>query len=76
MLSPYSALFNVCLNPSLSFRVDPDLKSAVYCTAIAEGGEAEWNFAYQQYKETNVAAERRSLMAAMACTKQTWILSK
>ncbi|XP_056008322.1 putative aminopeptidase-2 isoform X2 [Ostrea edulis] len=57
-------------------RVDPDLKSTVYCTAVAEGGESEWNFAYQQYKETNVAAERRTLMGALACTKQTWILSK
>ena len=60
----------------LCHRIDPDLKSTVYCTAIAEGGEAEWNFAYQQYKETNVAAERRTLMAAMGCTKQIWILSK
>ncbi|XP_062585470.1 uncharacterized protein LOC134247152 isoform X2 [Saccostrea cucullata] len=69
-------MYQQWMEEPINKRVDPDLKSTVYCTAIEEGGEAEWNFAYQQYKDTNVAAERRTLMGALACTKQTWILSK
>ncbi|KAK3108903.1 hypothetical protein FSP39_018341 [Pinctada imbricata] len=57
-------------------RVDPDLKSTVYCTGIAEGGEKEWDFAFQQFKASGVAAEKNTLMSAMGCSKQTWILSR
>lgn len=55
--------------------IDPGIKSTVYCTAVAEGGIDEWNFVLHRYKTENVAAEKSRLQSALACSKQTWILS-
>ncbi|XP_063590569.1 aminopeptidase N-like [Penaeus indicus] len=56
--------------------ISPNLKTAVYCHAIAEGGEAEWDFAWDQYIATSVATEKKLLLNSMSCTKQAWILSR
>ena len=60
----------------LFFSIDPGIKSTVYCTAIAEGGIEEWEFALRRYKTENLAAEKSRLQSALACSKETWILSK
>ncbi|XP_047472166.1 aminopeptidase N-like [Penaeus chinensis] len=62
-------------NTSFSL-ISPNLKWTVYCRAIKEGGEAEWDFAWDQYLRTNVASEKTLLLSAMACTKEAWILSR
>ncbi|KAK3860173.1 hypothetical protein Pcinc_033761 [Petrolisthes cinctipes] len=56
--------------------ISANLKSTVYCHAIAEGGEEEWNFAWHQYLESNVGSEKNRLLSAMGCTKHIWILSR
>ena len=58
------------------YRIDPGIKSAVYCKAIAEGGEEEWEFVFKRYKTENLAAEKVRLQAALSCSKETWILKK
>ena len=58
------------------FRIDPGIKSTVYCVAIAEGGIDEWEFAWNQYQTANVAAEQSRLLSALSCSKETWILSR
>ncbi|XP_037798461.1 aminopeptidase N-like [Penaeus monodon] len=63
-------------NPDNTSLISPNLKWTVYCRAIEEGGEAEWDFAWDQYLRTNVASEKTLLLAAMACTKEAWILSR
>lgn len=70
-------LFNSwVLNPSNTSLISPNLKSTVYCTGVAEGGEEEWNFAWEQYINSNVATEKSKLLSAMGCTKEVWILSR
>lgn len=56
--------------------ISPNLKSTVYCHAIAAGDEKEWNFAWEQYLASNVGSEKNRLLSAMGCTKHTWILSR
>jgi len=56
--------------------VSPNLKQIIACTAIREGGEEEWDFAFSRYNETNVAAEKASLLSAMSCSNQAWILGR
>lgn len=56
--------------------ISANLKSTVYCYAIAEGGEEEWNFAWHRYLESNVASEKNRLLSAMGCTNHVWILSR
>ncbi|XP_063593106.1 aminopeptidase N-like [Penaeus indicus] len=63
-------------HPDNTSIISPNLKAAVYCHAIAEGGEAEWDFAWDQYIATSVATEKKLLLNSMSCTKQAWILSR
>ncbi|XP_063599468.1 aminopeptidase N-like [Penaeus indicus] len=62
--------------PPANSAVSPNLKSTVYCTAIAGGGEAEWEAAWALYLEANVGAEKDRLLSAMGCTKEIWLLSR
>lgn len=56
--------------------IHPNLKSTVYCSAIAFGGVAEWDFAWRMFKNATLASEASRLRAAMACTKAPWILNR
>ena len=55
--------------------IDPNVRDAVYCTAIAEGDSSHWEFALQQYKEAT-ATERTRLMNSLACTRSTWLINR
>ncbi|GAA6225936.1 aminopeptidase N-like [Lates japonicus] len=56
--------------------IHPNLKSTVYCSAIAFGGVEEWDFAWIKFKNATVASEASRLRAAMACTKTPWLLNR
>ncbi|XP_052782181.1 putative aminopeptidase-2 isoform X1 [Mya arenaria] len=56
--------------------IDPGLKSTVYCTALREGGEEEWNFAFKLYMTATVQAEKSRLLTSLSCTREPWILNK
>ncbi|KAA0203270.1 hypothetical protein HAZT_HAZT008383 [Hyalella azteca] len=62
-------------SPSDQTLISSNLRSTVYCTAIAQGGEAEWNFAWAQYLATNVASEQDRILYALSCTREIWILT-
>ncbi|RZB41451.1 aminopeptidase N, partial [Asbolus verrucosus] len=57
-------------------RVPPNLRDIVYCTAIRQGSEAEWNFAYNQYLRTASVSEKNVLLDALGCTTKRWLLSR
>ena len=48
----------------------------VVCTAIANGGDAEWNFAYERYLDSNLASEKEILLYAVSCTRNQPTLIK
>lgn len=79
---PDAVLSHCChpLNSLLSFfkpsRISPNLKSTVYCSAIAAGGVEEWDFAWSMYKNATIASEAEKLMHALSCTKQPWLLNR
>ncbi|XP_047472757.1 aminopeptidase N-like isoform X1 [Penaeus chinensis] len=64
------------LDPANESIISSDIKPTVYCHAIAEGREAEWDFAWRRYLETDVSTERSVLLNSLACTKETWILAR
>lgn len=43
-------------------------------TAIREGGEKEWQFALDRFIKSNVATEKRLLLAAAASTRNRNLL--
>ncbi|KAJ0069517.1 hypothetical protein NL108_008463 [Boleophthalmus pectinirostris] len=55
--------------------IQPNLRSTVYCNAIAAGGVKEWEFAWKQFEKAN-AIEADKLRSAMACTKEPWLLNR
>ncbi|XP_066252731.1 aminopeptidase N-like isoform X1 [Euwallacea similis] len=56
--------------------VPPNIRSVVYCTAIREGSEIEWNFVYDKYLGTTSPTEKNILLDALGCTKLKWLLSR
>nr|XP_020441353.1 aminopeptidase Ey-like [Monopterus albus] len=57
-------------------QIHPNLRSTVYCNAIAAGGTKEWEFAWSVFQNASVASEAEKLRSALACTKQTWLLNR
>ena len=55
------------------FRIDVDMKSTIYCQAVRNGDEDEWDFAWERYMKSNVATEKRSLLGGMSCSKEIWL---
>lgn len=64
------------LTPSSRARIHPNLRSTVYCNAIAQGGEDEWNFAWGQFQNATLVNEADKLRTALACSKEVWILNR
>ncbi|KAM3926247.1 aminopeptidase N-like [Leptodactylus fuscus] len=68
-------LFREWRNTSIN-GIHPNLRSAIYCNAIANGGEEEWNFLWDQFKSTTNAQEADKLRAGLACSREPWILNR
>uniref|UniRef100_A0A8C1QCN9 Aminopeptidase n=1 Tax=Cyprinus carpio TaxID=7962 RepID=A0A8C1QCN9_CYPCA len=62
-------------NPNVN-PIKANLRSTVYCSAIAAGGEEEWNFAWEQFQNATIASEKDKLRAAMACATEPWLLNR
>uniref|UniRef100_A0A8C5M0R5 Aminopeptidase n=1 Tax=Leptobrachium leishanense TaxID=445787 RepID=A0A8C5M0R5_9ANUR len=70
-----SKLFKDWMNSGTN-NIHPNLRSAIYCTAVAEGGDAEWNFVWEKFIASDIAQESDKLRAALACSREPWILNK
>ena len=57
-------------------HIDVELRAQVYCTAVAQGGEKEWNFVWEKYKTNQIPSEQKKLLMALPCTKHIWLLNK
>ncbi|ALC47157.1 SP1029, partial [Drosophila busckii] len=62
--------------PDQKNPVPINLRQTVYCTAIRNGDDADWQFLWMRYKNSNVAAEKRTMMAALGCSMQVWQLQR
>ncbi|NXO68717.1 AMPN Aminopeptidase, partial [Phainopepla nitens] len=62
---------NTSINP-----VPPNLRSSIYCSMVATGGEDAWNFLWQKFQEAPVVSEADKLRTALACSPQPWILNR
>ncbi|XP_070567834.1 aminopeptidase N-like [Ptychodera flava] len=69
-------LFDEWMADTENNRISPNVRDVVYCTAIGQGDRQHWEFAWQQYKATQVSSEKLLLMNAMTCSKEPWILSR
>ena len=60
----------------INFRIPTGFRSFIYCTAIREGGDKEWNFAVNRYLKESGDTERTNLLTGLSCTKQSWLVDK
>lgn len=63
-------------NPDENHPVPLNLRSTVYCTAISQGTEEDWNFLWSRYRKSNVASERQTILSTLGCSKEVWILQR
>ena len=56
--------------------VDVNLKYQTYCNAMAEGGEAEWDFGWARYQSSQVATEKATLLYSLTCARDVWLLNR
>ncbi|KAK7152126.1 hypothetical protein R3I94_008458 [Phoxinus phoxinus] len=61
---------------SIPSEIHPNLRRAIYCSAIAAGDEDDWEFVWEEYQRTTVAAEKDKLRYALSCTKEIWLLNR
>ncbi|NXS15014.1 AMPN Aminopeptidase, partial [Neodrepanis coruscans] len=56
--------------------VPPNLRSSIYCSMVATGGEVAWDFLWDRFREASVVSEADKLRTALACSPHSWILSR
>uniref|UniRef100_A0A8C9B3T8 Aminopeptidase n=1 Tax=Phocoena sinus TaxID=42100 RepID=A0A8C9B3T8_PHOSS len=61
---------------SLMDQIHPNLRSTIYCNAIAQGDQKEWDFAWRQLQQARLVNEADKLRSALACTNQVWLLNR
>lgn len=71
-----SGLYNQWMNNPAVNPIHPNLRSTVYCNAISFGGEAEWDFAWAQFRNATLVNEADKLRTALACSRDVWILNR
>ena len=57
-------------------RLSGNLATVVSCYGIKAGGQKEWDFALQKYKDSNVASEKTLLLQALGYASSERILVK
>ncbi|XP_050080101.1 aminopeptidase N-like [Anopheles maculipalpis] len=63
-------------NPDANNPVPIDLRPVVYCNAIRQGNDTQWNFLWRRYLQSNVGAEKIMIIGSLACTRQLWLVER
>ncbi|XP_039490659.1 aminopeptidase Ey-like [Drosophila santomea] len=63
-------------NPDENNPVPINLRSTVYCTAIREGSEEDWDFLWSRIEKSNVGSEKQTIIGSLGCSKEVWILQR
>ncbi|XP_032235059.1 glutamyl aminopeptidase isoform X2 [Nematostella vectensis] len=56
--------------------IPPNLRRLVYSQGVANGGEKEWNFLFDQLSKNPSASDQRRMIVGLAATKQSWLLAR
>ncbi|KAM4552982.1 aminopeptidase Ey-like [Fundulus diaphanus] len=56
--------------------IHPNLRSVIYCQAVAAGGKKEWEFAWERFLSSADTSEKEQLREALSCSKKTWLLNR
>ncbi|XP_008409971.1 alanyl (membrane) aminopeptidase-like b isoform X1 [Poecilia reticulata] len=56
--------------------IHTNLRSVIYCQAVAAGDKKEWEFAWEKFLSSTDTSEKDQLRKALSCTKKTWLLNR
>ena len=70
-----SSSFNLLYNKFYSL-ISPNLLRLITCTAIANGGQREWDHGYEKYKNSTLVNEKNDLLRAITCSRDPVIINK
>ncbi|XP_035168096.1 aminopeptidase N [Oxyura jamaicensis] len=71
-----TSLFKKWQNNSTVNPITANLRSAIYCSAVATGGQEAWDFMWDRFREATVVSEADKIRTALACSTETWILQR
>uniref|UniRef100_A0A8C6Y343 Aminopeptidase n=1 Tax=Naja naja TaxID=35670 RepID=A0A8C6Y343_NAJNA len=57
-------------------RIPPNLRSAIYCSAIRTGGQEAWDFLWMMFLQPQVISEADRLRSALTCSQVPWLLQR
>lgn len=63
-------------DPDKENPVPRDLRNTVYCKAVWFGGPSIWDFLWQRYLKSNVGSEQNTILYALGCSRDIWILNR
>ena len=53
------------------FNLSVDLKSPIYCTAVSQCDESDWNYLWDKYQsESSSPSEKNNILLALTCSNQ------
>ncbi|KAM4572784.1 alanyl (membrane) aminopeptidase-like b [Odontesthes bonariensis] len=64
------------MNSNSTNSIHANLRSVIYCQAVAAGGKKEWEFAWEKFQSSTDPSEKDQLRYALSCTKKTWLLNR
>lgn len=68
--------FGDWMNSNDTNDINPNLRSVIYCQAVAAGGKKEWEFAWEKFQSSKDTSEKEQLREALSCTRKIWLLSR
>ncbi|KAL6107368.1 uncharacterized protein ACO6RY_11024 [Pungitius sinensis] len=69
-------MFAVWMDSNGTNQIHPNLRSVIYCQALAAGGKEEWDFAWDKFQSASDTSEKEQLRQALSCTKKIWLLNR
>ncbi|XP_020811808.1 aminopeptidase N-like [Drosophila serrata] len=63
-------------NPDKDNPVPVDVRDVVYCTSVEHGSDEDWEFLWTRYLNANVETEKDTILNALTCTREVWLLQR
>lgn len=67
---------NYDLNNINFHSIPANLRFLVYSVGVKEGGEEEWNQAFNKYSTTHIASEKNILLESLTYTRNTEMIKR
>lgn len=57
-------------------RISPNIRDVVYAAGVKFGGQTEWRYCWETYRNTSIPSEREIMLKALGFTSDPWLLQR